>query len=197
MDEMVRTDLDEKIEELIVKSVRLGEITARKRREGFPEEELPEIEKMEEVSEQLWQEAKRLGKPYVTKQNYEDLANAFLEECIEDYEDLISGASEGPKKNVELITDVLENQTFVKLDMTEQLDQVRHTYLKKFVPYTKKYRNDIVKQWEEFDKKRYDISERVLKTKHKCPLCGGCLKPRWDRKGNNFVIGCTGCKLWC
>lgn len=197
MNDEYSIDPNDPIEKLIIKSVRLGEIAARKRRLGYTVEEIPLIESLEEESEILWNEAKRLGKPYVTKQNYENLAIAFLKECVDDYEELISGASESPHKNMPLIENIIENQTYVRIDMSQQLDYIRRVYLSKFIPYVREHGRDIVKQWEEFDEKEYTIEERVMRTKHHCPMCNGSLMPKFDRKNKkNYVIGCTNCKLY-
>lgn len=199
-------DMNDPIEKLIVESVRLGEVAARWRRGIMADgdevyaAEYEDINAIEAKSEELWQEAKRLGKSGVTRKNYEDLANAFLQECIEDYEDLLSGSSEGPKKNFELIEDVLEHQMYVKIDLTEQLKRIARIYHNQFAPYIKKHSFEIVQQWEEFDKKGYDDEERVRFTKHRCPLCGGTLKPKYTRgkyRDGTYVIGCSGCKLYC
>lgn len=189
-------DPNDPIEKLIIKSVRLGEIAAKKRQKGLWATESKLIKELEAESEVLWNEAKRLGKSKVTDKNYEDLANAFLKECVEDYEELISGAPENPKKNISLIEDVLEHQTYVRLDMTEQLKHIRHVYLNKFVPYVKAHSLAIKQQWEDFDKANYTVEERVIKTKHHCPMCNGSLMPKFDRKKKNYVIGCTNCKLY-
>lgn len=186
-------DPDDPIEKLICQSVKLTEEANNRRRDGIGP--LKEIEALEEEGEKLWAEAKRLGKRGVKKENYEDLANAILKSCVDDYEDLISGGTPGHKKNFELIEDVLEHQMFVKTDMIQLLRLIDRIYKDKFVPYVKEHRLEILEEWVEFEKNKKSIKENADEAKHRCPLCGGALKPKYYRK--MYVIGCTGCNLWC
>lgn len=192
-------DPNDPIEKLILKSVRIGELAAERRMKGIGP--IEEIEALEEESERIWQQAKQLGRENVTPTNYENLANAYLKACVEDYEDLLSGAAQGNKKNFELIEDILEHQTFVKIDMMEMVNHIKDVYYKQFVPYVKRNEKAIVDQWKTFDKKRIKMDERVRMTKHRCPLCGGSLKPEYYKgklilRDKPYKIGCTGCQLW-
>lgn len=193
IDEYVETiDPNDPIEKLIVESVQKGEEAAYMRQHGIGP--IKKIMELEGESERIWAEAKRLGKPHVRRENYENLANAFLKACVEDYEELISGAPSGHKKNFKLIEDVLEHQMFVKLDMTEQLKHIKNVYETQFKPYAEKHETEIIEQWEDFTQRRLDDRDIMAETKYRCPLCGGSLRPRYYRK--MYVIGCTGCKLY-
>lgn len=193
-------DENDPIEKLIVKSVRLGEEAARRRRMGIGP--LYEIEALEAESEKIWAEAKRLGKKNVTETNYENLANAFLKACIEDYEELISGAAESPKKNFELIADVLENQMFVKVDLIEQCKRIKRVYETQFVPFVGKYRQEIFNEWKMLGDKGISEFDRGIYMTRRCPLCGGALHPKHFRRDKTVkaedpkLIVCTGCKLY-
>lgn len=192
-------DPNDPIEKLILKSIRLGEIANERRMKGVGP--IEEIEALEKESERIWQMAKRLGKENVSESNYENLANAFLKACVEDYEDLLCGAPQGNKKNFDLLEDILEHQMFVKIDMMGMIEHIKDVYKNKFVPYTKRHEKEIVEQWKMFDKKRVSIDERIATSKHKCPLCGGSLRPEYYKgklivRDKPYKIGCTGCKLW-
>lgn len=192
-------DPNDPIEKLILKSVKIGELAAERRMKGIGP--IEEIEALEEESERIWQMAKRLGKENVSETNYENLANAYLKACVEDYEDLLSGAAQGNKKNFDLIEDIFEHQTFVKIDMMEMANHIKDVYYKQFVPYVKRNEKAIVDQWKAFDKKRIKMDERIHMTKHRCPLCGGSLKPEYYKgklilRDKPYKIGCTGCQLW-
>ena len=184
------------IEELICESIRLGETAMKMRLAGFTNsDDAKKIKQLEEESEVLWQQAKQLGRAGVQRSNYEDLANAIIHSAVEDYEELICGSrsegTHGVSKNA--IEAFLREQEWVKLDMEDILEHIRDVYENQFLPYATKHAMEITKQWDDFDKKRLETDYRVRITKHRCPLCGGSLRPMG--KGNHFNIGCTGCKL--
>lgn len=186
-------DPNDPIEKLVRESVRIGEIAAKRRREKIGP--IEEIDALDAESERIWKQAKRLGAPGVTQKNYEDLANAILKACITDYEELLSGSEEDSKKNFELIRDVLEHQQFVKLDMIAQLDHIKYVYENQFIPYVNKHTADIKKDYRAFKKKKFNDREFTVVAKHRCPLCGGALRP-WRFHRQYEVIGCTGCHLY-
>lgn len=191
-------DPEDPIEKLIRKSIALCEEAFRRRKDGIGP--IEKIEALEKEGEELWAEAKRLGKPHVQKSNYEDLANAYLMSCVHDYEDLISGGAEGPKKNKELIEDILEHQMFVKTDMTEMLRKIDRIYKNEFVPYVKEHYSDIINEWKMFEKTRRSIKDCSRDASYRCPLCKGALRPKYlynshKRTKNIEKIICTGCGL--
>ena len=192
--DVVRIPPDDPIEKLVTESVRLGEEVAIAYRMGFEEKDRESLKEKARESERLWQEAKKLGKNNVTDKNYEDLANAILQRAVEDYEDLMCGTiSPGATVNYESILGFLEDQTFVKLDMIEQIERIKRIYHKKFIPYVDAHWKEIKEESKEFDEKKLRNEDRVLMTKHHCPLCGGALKPCQRRGGT--AIGCTDCHL--
>ena len=191
-------DPNDPIEKLVVESIDLMETARKLRYSGLPKGVTEDdVFAMEWKSDELWEKAKRLGRPNVRQENYEDLANAILKKAVEDYEDLMCGTEhESEVSNImsmPLIEKFLKRQTFVKLDMIELLNNIKRVYAEKFVPYAKKYRSDICNQWDEFNKQGLSVDDRIRYTKHRCPLCKGCLKPI-DR-GNYYNIGCTSCHL--
>ena len=194
------------IEDLIVESVRLGEevwerayaLREHRNTTGVPitEEQIQELEAMEAKSEQLWQEAKALGKDSVTQQNYEDLANAIIYRGIRDWESLISSMiTPSAAINEAEIKRFMQSQTYSKLNTEELLEQIELIYKLKFIPYAKRNRSSIIKQWENFQKRGLSKNDAVYESKHRCPLCGGSYRPRILK--NAVLIGCTGCDLTC
>lgn len=207
----VKTDTEanldyDAIEDLVVKSVRLGEevweraYALREHRKNtgiqITEEQICELEAMEEESERIWQKAKALGKDGVTQKNYEDLANAIVYRGIRDWEALISG-SITPRGDINEgeIRKFMKSQVYSRLDMEEMLDQIKSVYELKFIPYAKRNRSSIIKQWTNFQKKKMSKEDAVFNSKHKCPLCGGSYRPRIFN--NAVLIGCTNCDLMC
>lgn len=189
-------DSNDRLEQLITLSIRLGEQANRMHIEGVEsKEEAERMKHMEEESERLWNEAKKLGRKNVRRDNYEDLANAILTKAVTDYEELISGTlSEGALGvSKKVIEDFLKDQNLVRLNMSDQLKYICHTYYNKMIPYVKAHNREIAKQWDDFDKLNYTTEERIRYSKHRCPVCGGSLRPI-DRK-NIYNIGCTGCSL--
>ena len=189
-------DPNDPIEKLVIESVRLGETTVTLRRTGLPDGVTKDdILDMERKSAELWAEAKRLGKPNVRQENYEDLANAILKKAVEDYESMMCGtvSESGDNMSMHLIEKFFKQQTYVKLNMSELLDHIKNVYRERFIPYAKKHRFDICNQWEDFDKQGLTIEERIKATKHRCPLCKGCLRP--IHNDNYYNIGCTTCNL--
>jgi len=151
-------------------------------------------ERLQKESDALWKRAKELGRDSVTQRNYEDLANAVIRLTFMDYEDIISGAIEQSAScNLDEIHRFAAEQTYTPLDLEALLAKVHRVYHEKFIPYAEKYASKIVKQWREFDRKRVSYEDRVQKSKYRCPLCGGCLKPKFGRY--HYIIGCTGCDL--
>ena len=194
----------DKIEELVVESVRLGEEvwqraialkeTSKKSGKPITEDQIMELEAMEDESERLWEEAKKLGKPGVTHQNYEDLANAIIVRGMRDWEGLISGSvTPGAPCNETEIRNFMKHQVYTRLDTEEMLDTIQSVYTKKFIPYAKKHKNEIIEQWEKFKSKKMVKEECEAASQHICPLCGGCFRPRL--LGDTVVIGCTNCSL--
>lgn len=194
MDEEVRIPPDDPIEKLVIKSVRLGEIAFKKRMNGITEDELPLIKAMEAESKKLWDEATKLGAPNVTDKNWEDLANAIVESAVLDYEDLLCGTEiPNARVNYESILGFLEDQTYVKLDMSVLIEHIKNVYEHKFLPYVKRNWKDIVWEWKEFDRKEIPFDDRVKYTHHRCPLCAGALRPL--RRRSTTAIGCSNCRL--
>ena len=195
---------NDKIEELVVESVRLGEevwqraiaLKEHRKETGVPitEEQICELEAMEDESERLWKEAKRLGKAGVTQKNYEDLANAIIVRGMRDWEGLISGSIQpGAPCNEPEIKNFMKHQVYSRLDTEEMLNTIQSVYSRKFIPYAKKHKDEIVEQWERFKRKKMIKEECEAESQHICPLCGGCFRPRI--LGDTVVIGCTNCSL--
>ena len=193
----------DRIEDLVVRSVRLGEearnrglelITRHRSGQKATEEEICAIEAMENESARLWEQAKELGKEGVTHKNYEDLANAIIYRGIRDWEELISGSIEpGASCNEAEIRNFMKQQVYTKLDMEEMLDNIQQIYVNQFIPYAKKHKKEIIAQWNVFKRKRYVKEECEAESQHICPLCGGCFRPKEFK--NNVYIGCTNCSL--
>ena len=175
------------IESIIIESVRLGEKARKKREIG----NFKDAKEYEEKSEELWQQAKELGKPYVHRKNYENLANAILQSAIEDYEQLISGTldegSEGVSKYE--IEGLMREQTFVQLNMEELLSNIKSIYENRFIPYANAHKDEILSEWKKFDKQGLTIEDRIKATKHHCPMCGGAMRPGFAK------VCCTTCYL--
>ena len=189
---MRKSETEDQIEELIIKSVRLGEKARKRRERGISSsEERLKIEEMESETERLWEEACELGKDYVQTRNYENLANAILKSAIEDYEALISGdLSEGPEGvSTYEIEGLMQEQIFVHLDMEALLKQIRDIYENRFIPYAQAHKSEIFADWKQFNKQGLTIEDRIKATKHRCPMCGGALRPGYAK------ICCTTCYL--
>lgn len=194
MDEEVRIPPDDPIEKLVIRSVRLGEIAFKRRMNGVTQAELPDIEAMEDESEKIWEEAKKLGANGVTRQNWEALAAAIVESAVLDYEDLICGTEmPNARVNYESVLGFLEDQTLVKLDMPVLVDHIKNVFERRFIPYVKHNWKDILREWKEFDKKELDLDERIPLSSHRCPLCHGMLRPL--RRRAMTGIGCSNCRL--
>lgn len=196
----------DKIEELVVESVRLGEevwerayaLREHRKETGIPitEEQICELEAMEEESERLWQEAKELGKDGVTQKNYEDLANAIIYRGVRDFEGLISGTiPNGATINEMEVRKFMKEQTYTQLDTEALLDKIEFVYKYKFIPRAKRNRSRIIEQWKNFQEQKMSKDDAVFQSKYRCPLCGGSYRPHIFN--NAVVIGCTGCDLSC
>ena len=177
--------------EAIQKSIELEkEIYNIKRFEG----ETKQTKALQKESNRLWAEAKELGSAYVSQANYDDLAAAIVRNAVEDYERLMSGTlKESGECNHLEIERFLRDQTYVQLDMPALLRMIARKYVEEFVPYANAYFKDINEEWSEFDKKRLSVEERVPLSKHRCPMCGGAMRP--IHRYFDDAIGCTGCKL--
>lgn len=188
--------MSKKIDELISQSLVIEQEILRidgHTKKGKAERER-EREQLQKEADALWAEAKALGKEDVTKRNYENLANAIVQAAVTDYESLISGAiTPGAQCNQEEIQRFAEEQTYVTLDISAMLAKVDSIYREKFLPYVREHSLEIAEQWREFDKQKLSMDIRPRRSKHRCPLCGGCLKPL-DKK-HHYDIGCTGCNL--
>lgn len=193
----------DRIEELVVKSVRLGEearnkglelITRHRNGQKATEEEICAIEAMEAESERIWQEAKALGKDGVTNENYENLANAIIYRGMRDWEALISGSIEpGASCNEAEIRNFMKTQVYTKLNTEEMLDVIQTIYAYKFIPYARKHKQEIIDQWNVFKTKKLVKEECEAESQHICPLCGGCFRPKEFK--NIVYIACTNCSL--
>lgn len=186
------------LQDLIHESIRLSEEAQERAIANVSKKdkkEAKEIKKLEEEADILWKKARELGTPLVDQRNYDNLMTAIVQNAIEDYEDLISGGEEIPNlKSIPIIEEFLKHQVIVKIHTESILNRIRNTYENEFIPYVRKHKDDIVKQWRMFEKKRLTDTERRIRNKHKCPLCGNVLRPRY--KSQAQVIGCQGCKLW-
>ena len=189
-------DPNDPIEKLVIESVQLGE-KVRARPFVMTDKERAMYKEMDTRSEELWKEAKRLGAPHVTQKNYEDRANAILHRAIEDYEDLMCKTKQegGDSMSMSSIENFLKRQTYSRLNMIEMLERIKTIYHTKFYPYCAKHAKEISEQWAQFDKSSVymNLYDREKATKHRCPLCGGALRP--ISKQGYYNIGCTGCHL--
>lgn len=180
------------VDELIRKSMDIEQEISRIY--AFTKEGREKRERLQKEADELWAQAKELGRPNVTRRNYEDLANAIVSSAATDYEDLISGTVEPSAScNLEELQRFSKEQTYVSLDMSAMLEKVDRIYREKFLPYAKKHATEIAEQWRNFNRQGLDMDIRVRRSKHKCPLCGGCLKPHYVK--SNYSIDCTGCNL--
>lgn len=126
-----------------------------------------------------------------------ELKNAIIQRAVWDFEMLISEApipvgmsSCTAEMNVPAI------RQFAKgTDIETWLDKIERIYCEKFQPYAKEHAEEIVKAWRKHMRIRTDYGrEQDLKTyKHKCPLCGGALKPMTICGVK--CIGCSFCYL--
>lgn len=152
------------------------------------------MKSLQEESDRLWDETKALGQGRVSISNYENLACAIIKSAVEDYEGLISGdIDEDTECNHKTIEIFLREQTYIKLDTDALLKKVRNIYLNSFAPYAEAHAEEICKEWKEYDQKRYTIEERSTISRHRCPLCGGAMRPK--KKGFDNEISCTSCSL--
>lgn len=189
-------DPNDPIEKLVIESVQLGE-KVRARPFSMTDEERAMYKEMDTRSDELWKEAKRLGAPHVTQKNYEDLANAILQRAIEDYEDLMCNTKQegGDSMSIASIENFLRHQTYSQLDMMEMLEHIKSVYRNKFYPYCARHAREINMEWMRFDESPayMNVYDRERASKHRCPLCGGALRPL-DKQGY-YNIGCTRCHL--
>ncbi len=185
------------LETLISQSCRLETEYEQKKSAGAHPKELASIRA---ESDALWNKAKELGNNGVTPKNYYNLTNAIIIQAVEDYERMISGTIEAniPKSilgSEETIENFLRNQQITKLNMGEHLDRIKTAYYDEFIPYVEANAESIRKEWNK-KSKQHDNVYISQRSKHRCPLCGGTLRPFKKRGYDHVGIGCTGCHLY-
>ncbi len=138
-----------------------------------------------------------MGTKYsITQKCVEDLANAIIRQAIWDYEESLSGVqieASSPASVMASIETFAEEQQLTGINMPDVLKKVKRTYNKEFVPYVTDNRKEIVTDWKRLKEYRYD--ERKQEAKHRCPLCGGILRPAKMNSSRRGRIICTGCYL--
>lgn len=137
----------------------------------------------------------------ITKTNldpYEDLLNAIIQQAVFDYESIISEAEINETATSYVATTMTKEaiRAWAKDTRVEKiLDKIDKVYEEEFKPYAKEHAQEIVKEWKRIQKLPGDW-ERELAMRanpHKCPLCGGSLKPKTIYGGR--TISCNYCNL--
>lgn len=143
----------------------------------------------------------RPGNNPVTKTNldpYEDLLNAIIKQAVFDYELIISDAGVNTADTSYMATTMTKEaiRAWAKDTKVEKmLDKIDKVYKEEFRPYAKEHAQEIVDEWKRIQKIR-DEWERELAMRanpHKCPLCGGSLKPK--KVYGMKTITCNYCNL--
>lgn len=160
---------------------------------------------LERESDKFWTMAKALGKPGVTEDCYENLANAVVKQAIFDYIGLLNTVR--AREEVSATCNKTEIRKFAKdqmittLNLSDLLDQIDRCYEEKFIPYVSEHRAEIVSDYKEAKKKHKTIYEFLDQTKHRCPFCQNGLYPKaifvgktkTERIGYNIV--CRNCGM--
>lgn len=129
---------------------------------------------------------------------YEDLLNAIIQQAVLDYQTLISEAEINTLSTSYDATTMTPTAIRVWAKGTEiekWLDRIDDVYKNEFKPYAKEHAQEIVDEYKRISKIRDDW-ERQLAMRanpHKCPLCGGSLKPKVIFGGK--TISCNYCNL--
>ena len=137
----------------------------------------------------------------ITKTNldpYEDLLNAIIHQAVLDYESLISEAeinTLSTSYDAATMTTTAIRVWARGTSVEKILDKIDQIYKNEWKPYAKEHAQEIVDEWKRIQKITDDW-ERQLAMRanpHKCPLCGGSLKPKIIYGGK--TISCNYCNL--
>lgn len=132
---------------------------------------------------------------------YENLLNAIALQAVFDYETLISDAPVPVVMGDESIEKI---RLFARdTPLTGYLDRIDRIYQNEFKPYVEEHYKEIWEDWPVVQKARGKNQDVLVRQyKHKCPVCGGSLRPMlfgnaFTRKkiGHSSFIGCSSCNL--
>lgn len=139
---------------------------------------------------------------------YENLINAIIEQAVRDYEAVISDYPvtnyEGAPMTREELRLFAKDQWISDVKVEPILDKVEKVYKEEFRPYVREHWKEILEDWKALQEiGSYGEYQEALKNyPHRCPLCGGNLKPMngfFDRKTRKTIrvpfIQCTYCDL--
>ena len=129
---------------------------------------------------------------------YENLMNAIILQAVLDFESLISDApiSVGSDSYESSMTVPAIRHWAKGTKVNEWLDKIERTYKNKFRPYSESHAKEIAKDWKKLTRKcqtKYDWDLAYQTYPHKCPLCGGALRPK--TVNSMKTISCNGCNL--
>jgi hypothetical protein len=197
--------MTDRIEELIQKSIDLSEAAARSRWQSESKAHLQKLRAMEKRSEELWQEAKALGRDGVSQKNYENLANAIIKASVDDYIKLTSGdLTETATCNKPEIRKFMHEQTYTRINTAGILESIDKLYAEDFIPHVRIHGQDIRKEWRDYRRKTKNSSayyDYNIVATHRCPFCKGALYPQKTYKGQHlagkgsFRIVCRYCGM--
>lgn len=126
---------------------------------------------------------------------YQLLANAIVQQMVQDYEVCISDMPiPASYENVSAskIRFEAKHQWFTPIDVVAVLDKIDRVYKEKFRPYCLEHADEIIKDYNKLYKKYKGDSTEIRKhSTHKCPFCKGTLKPIMK----NRYITCSFCYL--
>ena len=137
----------------------------------------------------------------------ENLANAIVKQAVADYESLISEAPLAEmfpsSETTQRIRLFAKEQEYTGVDVVAVLDKIDSVYVNLFKPYVREHGNEIIHDWKEIHKgkNKYAEEQKLENYPHKCPLCGGNLRPMVQtgrssfRKTHTRYISCTDCNL--
>lgn len=124
------------------------------------------------------------------------LRNAIVEQTVYDFEMMISDAPLPSNMYCASEMSISAIRSFTKDTKVDVwLDKIYRIYRREFRPYVEEHEDEIISAWKKVkkDKTKYGASVAYKDDPHKCPLCGGILRPK--RICGVNVIGCTGCYL--
>lgn len=128
---------------------------------------------------------------------YLELKNAIIAQAMFDYEAVISDAPLPTHSGTDISTMTKASiREFAKgTQITNWLDKIDRIYKEEFRPYVAEHAEEIIAEWKRIQKLRTDWDrELAMKASpHKCPLCGGTLKPQ--KICHVPVITCNYCYL--
>lgn len=128
---------------------------------------------------------------------YLELKNAIITQAVFDYEAVISDAPLPTTSGTDISSMTKASiREFAKgTHITDWLDKIDRIYNEEFRPYVKDHAEEIVRDWKKIQRlpSDWDREQAMKASPHKCPLCGGTLKPQ--RICQASVITCNYCYL--